>query len=1059
MPRAADPTETSSRASSTPNVYTVPPGRPFLRALAHAILSGNLPAVGGPRPALIDLPAYTILLPTRRAARALQEAFLTEAGVKSMLLPQIRPIAESDEDESLIAAATTGISADLDIPPAVDKLERQLVLTRFVMAWSAATQQATEGTDADIETVASAGAGTPAQAAHLARELSALVDAVETENVPLSKLVDLVPDHLSSHWQQTLEFLKVVTAAWPAYLGDRGQLAPMDRRNRLILAEAARIRATPPRAPLIVAGVTGSIPATGELMRAVITHATGAIVLPALDLMLDDATFDKIGGEHPEHPQFGFHRLLHQLGIERSSVRELPGPALSPARRARNRLISEAMRPSGALDTWRRLPAELPPEAVAAALEGVSLIEAATAEDEAETVALILREAAETPGKTAALVSPDRLLARRVAIRLEAYGIRVDDSAGRPFAKTVPGTFLDLVANAAAYRVAPADLMALLKHPLTRLGLSAGIVRRQARALELVAFRAPYLGGGIADLPGVIDRAAHEIETGARRHGTLRRFNQEDWRGVRDLVARLVAAFEPLLALIRLPRDEAIPLHRLCEAHVAVAEALAKPEEAAAEAPSPIWHGEAGEAAARLFGALMSPASAAPPVTYADYPDFYRSLIATESVRSRVPVHPRLSIWGPLEARMQQTDVVVLGSLNEGTWPAAADPGAWLNRPMRVTLGLPAPESETGRAAHDVVTLLGADRVILTRANKVDGVPTVPSRWLLRLKALLGGLGTTDVLASDAPWLAWARNRDHIPARRTIAQPEPRPPLALRPRRMSLSDVETWVANPYAIYAKHVLRLEPLPALGVLPGASDKGQIIHEALSAFARKYPDKLPDDVAGAMLDAVLTAARDLGAAPRVRAFWLPRFKRFAAWFADTEPDRRDGVLRLLSEVDARDVLEVPAGPFILTGRADRIDVKKDGVVITDYKTGTPPSDAEVTSGQASQLPLEAAMATAGGFTGLEPSTVLGLRYIRASGGEPPGTERMVKFKDTDAAAVGAKARDGLLSLIRAFDDPETPYRAVRRRKFSYDYDEYAGLARVGEWSLTSEGEEGTS
>ncbi len=1039
------------------NAFTVPPGRPFLEAVARAILSGDLPVRGGQRPELLDLPSITILLPTRRATRALQEAFLKAAGegagkgTRAMLLPAMRPIAEGDEDESLIAAAANprDFAAGLDIPPAVDKLERQLVLTRLVMAWAGAMKAHGGEGDAGLASMTSAGATTPGQAANLARDLAKLMDAVEVENVPLAQLDGLVPEHLSAHWQQTLDFLKVVTEAWPSYLADRRLTSPMDRRNRLILAEARRLAETPPRHPVIIAGVTGSIPATAELMRAVLAAPNGAIVLPALDTGLDDETFDGVGLEHPEHPQFGFHRLLARLGIARADVEELPGVMLAGTRAARNRLVSEAMRPAGSMQRWRTFAADTSRQETVAALEGVSLIEAPTTEDEAEAIALILREAAETPGRTAALVSPDRLLARRVAIRLESFGIRVDDSAGRPFIKTIPGTFLDLIANCVARRFAPADLMALLKHPLARLGLPVGDIRRSARALEIAAFRAPYLGSGIAGIEAAVERAAHGAETRERRGRAFRAISKRDWDGLRDLVASLARAFGPLVDLAGAPAATTHTLCALTTAHVAVAEALACPHDAAEGEASPLWRGEAGEAAARLLGGLMAEASPAPDLSFADYPDFFRSLIAAESVRSRVPVHPRLSIWGPLEARLQQTDVVILGSLNEGTWPAAADPGAWLNRPMRATLGLPAPEEETGRAAHDLTSLMGADRVYLTRAGKVDGVPAVASRWLLRLKALLNGVGGADVLAPSEPWLAWARARDHVALRAMIRAPDPRPPVALRPRRVSVSEVETWIANPYAIFAARVLKLEALPALGAAPGPAEKGQVLHEALSRFARKHPALLPDNTAQAFLEIAHDVVRDLRAEPRVRAFWLPRLARFADWFAATEGARRRGTTALLAEVDGIQVLDAPGGPFELRGRADRIDATDHGVVITDYKTGQPPSDRAVNAGVAPQLPLEAAMAAAGAFAGLPASKVAALRYIRASGGEPPGEERTVRLESGDPAAAGQAALDGLLRLIAEFDDASTPYRAVRRRRFSYDYDDYAQLARIGEWS----------
>ncbi len=1090
-----------------PNIFNVAPGRPFLETVARAILDGHLPTAGSAKPDPLDLPSMTILLPTRRAARALQEGFLKVTGGRAMLLPAIRPIAETEEEAGLIESFARGLDASemLSLPPAVGKLERQLVLTELVAAWSSALRRAAADDEGDLSpAVAMPGAGTPAQSALLAHDLATLMDAVETENVSLAELSELVPQELSEHWQKTLDFLKIVTMYWPAKLNERGLLSPMDRRNQLILAEARRLTSHPPAAPVIIAGVTGSIPATAELMRAVLSLPNGAIVMPALDQGLDEASWQRLSGRtrserspmhapartpqqsavqatidqpHPEHPQFGFQMLLTRLGLTRADVAELPGEPLEPQRVARNRLISEAMRPAGSMEQWRTYVRNADMMTVAAALSGVNLIEAPTAEDEAETVALILREAAETPGRTAALVSPDRLLARRVAIRLESWGIRVDDSAGRPFGKTVPGTFLDLVVNAWEARFAPAELMALLKHPLTRLGLSAGDVRRTSRNLEVAAFRAPYLGNGLAALDTAVERAAHAStpDSTERRHATVRRMNDRDWAAVRDLVQRLTKAFAPLTEARQGTDDsKMLPLRVLAAAHVAAAEAIAAPfvehspepvaaknldnrdqpqlfpeAEAADTVASPLWQGEAGEAAWMFFESLEDPALPETRLDPADYADFYRTLIAGETVRSRVPVHPRLSIWGPFEARLQQTDVMILGSLNEGTWPAAADPGAWLNRPMRQKLGLPSPEEEIGRAAHDLTTFFGAATVILTRADKVDGVPRVASRWLLRLDALLNGLGLGHALKPETPWLAWARARDHIAQLTPTASPEPRPPLELRPRRASVSDIETWVANPYAIFARKILRLDPLPAIGAVPGPQEKGQIIHLALSRFTERHPEKLPDDVVGAFIAAAAEVIRDYREEPRVRAFWLPRLQRFAEWFAASEAERRTGVTRLLAEVSAAHVLNVPGGPFTLSARADRIDVLAAGALVTDYKTGQLPGDPAVRSGAAPQLPLEAAMILEGAFKGLAPMPVAGLRYIRATGAEPPGEERLIKLKGGDWASLAASAMDGATRLITEFDDPATPFRALRRPRFKYEYDDYAHLARVGEWT----------
>ena len=1107
-------TEGSSHSAMAGRIYTVPPGRPFLDVLARAMLAGEFGNLDGQRkPGPLALTDITLLLPTRRATRALQDAFLANMEHRAVLLPTIRPISEADEEFSLLAglAGMTTQSVDnADAIPPIPELERRLVLTQLVLRWAQAMRKAASSHDAAMQTIA-AGSETPAQAAHLAGELARLMDMVETEDADLSQISGLVPDAFSQHWQKTLQFLDILMTFWPAHLAERGFSAPAAQRNATILAEARRLREAPPSGPVIVAGVTGSIPATAELMRAVAGLPNGAIVLPNLDLALDEESWDAIrpttgpaadlenSGRghapepHPEHPQFGLKVLLDRLGITRDDVQILPGAVLNPDERERQAFFSAAMRPAATTAQWHTYAQTIDRDVLTKALQGVSLVDAPNAHDEAEVVALILREALETPGQTAALVSPDRLLARRVATRLESWGIRVDDSAGRPFAKTVPGAFLDLVIEAMHQNFAPTNLTALLKHPLTRLKLGAFEARRAARALELAAFRTDYFGTGLDGVETALEEAKLDVSARERRERAVRRLREEDWAGARDLVQRLKRAYQPLVSIYQ--RNTPVSLTELATAHVAVAEAIAElpdhsendiavspgdvpdveaiiadqapldAKEAVAEPPlqlklfqvaegnedaeatSPLYSREAGAAASQLFTGLIDPGM--PPLDLApfDYADLYRSLIVGLNVRPRIPVHPRLSIWGPFEARLQQPDIVILGSLNDGTWPEAADAGAWLNRPMRKALGLPSPEEKIGHAAHDFVSLLGAKKVYLTRAEKIDGVPTVPSRWLMRIVALLDGMEMRHAIAMDRPWLGWARARDYIAQRHSISAPQPRPPVALRPRRLSVSAIEQWMANPYAIFARHILGLDPLPRLGKLPDASLKGSVIHDVLAEFARRYPHTLPDHVEHLLVAIAREQLAPYLSNPRIRAFWLPRFERFARWFAETEPQRRCETHRVLAEISGAMVLEAPQGPFTLTARADRIDMTPKGCIITDYKTGQAPNDKRVLAGLAPQLGLEAAIAIAGGFENVEPGPVAALCYIRSTGGTPPGESRMVKTGVVEALA--AELMTGLGRLVARFDDAQTPYSALRRSDFTYAFDDFAHLARVSEWS----------
>jgi ATP-dependent helicase/nuclease subunit B len=1032
-----------------PRLYSIPPSAPFLTTLAKAILQGELPSPGGPKPGPLTLPLTTIYLPTRRAGRALREAFLAETEGEALLLPRIRALGDPDEDAAIIFG--TGDFPDGDgamEAPAIGSLRRRLALMRLVLAFGErlGAEAAAESGDGAAPTFAL----TPGQASHLAADLARLMDFIESEEVALSALEEIVPEEFAGHWQLTVEFLKIVTEQWPRYLADNGLISPVARRTYLMAVETERLLKGSTY-PVIAAGSTGTVPATARLLKAIASVPNGAVVLPGLDSFLDDETWSRLADE-PEHPQFGMAELLRKLGATRADVADVPGALPDPAGRARLHLASEALRPAESTDRWERFlagddlsaggKASLGRASLANATSGIHLVVAPTAHDEAEAIALMLRSAVETPGKTAALVTPDRTLARRVAARLKRYDLAVDDSAGIPVAHTVPGAFLDLVLGAAETNFGPPELMALLKHPLALLGRSPGEARSAARALERGTFRGVYVGEGLEGA-----RAALHAAQSEERRGPVA-LSSSEHAGALRLVADLETAFAPLIALAGpLPQ----PAGRLAEVHAAVAEALARD---AAGSSSALWQGEAGEALSVLLAELID-AGRAVTLDPPDYPAFYRSLVAGDVVRPRAGLHPRLFIWGPLEARLQQPELVILGSLNEGVWPRPEEAGPWLSRPMRASLGLPPPERRIGLSAHDFAQALGAREVYLTRALKVDGVPTVPSRWLQRLLALVKAAGLEAKLAPAEPWVAWARERDTAPPFDPVTAPAPRPPLEARPRKLSVTRIERWIANPYEIFAKDILKLEPLNPLSIEPDAALRGQIVHRALHEFSHAYPDRLPDDIEEALVAIADRHFAALAGSPVVKAFWRPALRRFARWFAATEPARRSGVTKIVTEAYGTFDL---APSFRLTARADRIDIAEDGsAVIYDYKTGKPPLQKYVDELFSPQLPLEALIAEEGGFPDLGKRAVSGLRYIHVTGRAEGGVE--CEAGKNAPADLASEARAKLTRLIARYADPAMPYEVKRRSapafRQIYKYDAYEHLARIKEW-LTLEAEE---
>ena len=966
----------------------------------------------------LTLTRTTILLPTRRACRALRDAFLRAADGEALLLPKLLPLGDVDVDEIELrgdAASDempSAASGGATLPVALSGLRRQLLLTRLILADELAA---------------------PEQAAALARELARLLDQVATERLDLTRLHGLVPDDYAAHWQKTLGFLAILTERWPSVLRQEGAVDAADRRNAVLAAQAALWRAAPPSDPVIAAGSTGSIPATADLLEVIAGLPAGAIVLPGLDQGMTDEAWAKLD---PGHPQFGLKALIERLGFARASVLPWHAGEQTAAAALRARWLSSALLPAAASDDWRR-PETLPD----AALTGVARIDCASPQEEAGVIALALRETLERPGETAALITPDRDLARRVAAELGRFDIAIDDSAGRPLDQTPPGVFLRLLAAAAAADDAPVPVLALLKHPLAAARREPGAFRQAVRELERSVLRGPRPGIGLAALAEAIRRDPDPRLPPERRDRLAR---------LVDRVARRLAPLSALLAA------ETVTLSELAQCHLAVAEGLAATS--THDGAERLWASDAGEAAAGWIAELLDAARGFPAIRGAFYPGLFDALIQGQVVRPRYGLHPRLAILGPLEARLQHADRVILGGLNEGTWPAEPPVDAWLSRPMRASFGLPAPERRIGQAAHDFAQAFCAREIVLTRAAKVDGTPTVASRWLQRLATVLQAAGRPTALdATDqrAPrWLAWYRRHAAAPAAAPWPAPAPLPPLAARPRKLSVTAVERWMRDPYEIYARHVLDLSALEPLDADPGAAERGLFIHHALDAFVRAHPDALPTDAVERLIELGRQAFGASLDRPAVWAFWWPRFARIARWFVAEETARRGRLARVATESRGRLVIDAAGGPFTLTAKADRIERAHDGALaIVDYKTGAPPSWDDVTTGLSPQLPLEAVIARAGGFADLPACEVAALAYWRLSGGDPPGEIMLLKPHKV-APAIDAAAR-GLRALIDRYDDPATAYPPIPRPDKAPAHSDYAHLARIKEWSG---GEDGT-
>ncbi len=854
------------------------------------------------------------------------------------------------------------------------------------------------------------------------------MDEAERAEVDLARrLPEAADPAYAAHWAQTLKFLRIVTRSWPSWLAEQGLMNPAARLIALLDAQAAAWNAAPPAEWVLAAGTTAGIPAVARLLRVVAHLPNGAVVLPGLDTGMSERAWAELDDTHP---QAGLARLLHGLGATRNDVRPWPAAAPEAVVMRRGATLSQALLPANALAEWRN--------ADPGTIEGLMLLSPADQQEEAAAITMVLREALETPEATAALVTPDRDLAGRVATDLLRYGVVADDSAGEALADSPPAVFLRLLARAVADGLAPVALLALLKHPLAAAGLSPAVCRAAARSLELACLRGPRPQRGVAGLRRALGRAGTDTA----------------------LLERLEDCLEPALRIdTAVEVAPALALAALVEA----GERLAATDELAG--PSRLWAGEEGEALAVRLAEVQSALSLLPDQRHDVLPGLLEAVLEGAVVRSRRALrgrggveHPRVFIWGLLEARLQTADVMVLGGLAEGVWPPASDPGAWLSRPMRATVGLASPEEIVGQSAHDFVSsACAAPIVVLSCPRRREGAPVVPARWLTRLETLLAGQG---LRLPQHPAATWVRALDQpSDGPRPVQPPRPCPAIALRPRRLSVTEIETWLRDPYAIHARHILKLRKLRSLDEATDAADYGSLVHAGLHHFLEEFGPRWPVDAAAQLRRGMARALAEAGLREALAVWLAPRLERIADWVARIEAERRSVCPPVALIPEASGTLELgrPGGLFRLVGRADRIERRREGgLAILDYKTGMPPSQKEVDAGLAPQLLLEAAMAQAGAFGEGISGTAEELTYWHLTGGYHAGELRTL-FK-ADAAAIAAavaEARKALCALIDAFDAPDRCYLSQPQPGVAPRFSDYAQLARVAEWAAA--GDEG--
>lgn len=980
-----------------PRVYTIPPHRAFADALAAGLIR-----MYGKDP--LGLARGIILVPTNRTARAIQDAFVRRAET-GLLLPRLVPIGDPEIAETL-GSALDPIGQGLSVPPAIPPLERTMRLATIVQR---VRSRMGEPVDAG-------------EAVRLARDLGATLDQLLIEQVDPRKLPESVESDLSAHWQVSLDQLDVILTEWPAELEKLGKIDMAERRNRLLDHVVRRWKDAPPPGFVVAAGIASTSPAVAGVLRTVSRMENGMVVLPALDITMPGEEWEALGPHEPDpetgfrkrsietHPQFALKLLLDRIGVARGEVTRWRwgGGRDSPA--VRTKAIGNAMAPASFTGKWNDLP---PRER---RLSGVRGLELATPAEEAQVIAIAMRETLEEPGRTAALVTPDRALARRVSAHLKRWGIEADDSAGRPLSEEPPGTLLIALAEAAAERFAPVPLLALLKHPLVRAGEKRGAWLAAVRRFD-IAMRGPRPRPGLDAITGHLATTLANARDQAKPAITAA---LQWWKEAVELLAPLEQASgqtRDLPGLVTAIREAATRL-----------------------AGDAVWSGPDGREAAHFIADCEAQSALGPAdATIADLPPLLIHLMADIAIRPPQGGHPRLFIWGVLEARLQQADLMILGGLNEGTWPNLPTPDPWLAPRLRAELGLPGLERRIGLAAHDFASALGGRQVLVTRARRDASAPAIASRFWLRMEAMTGGL-------TRAPrFKAWAQSIDRADRAALLAErPAPRPPLADRPRQISVTKVDRLKADPFSFYAQTMLKLSQLDPVDAEPSPAWRGSAVHEILENWFRE--DQCDPDKLVARAETLLDAS---DAHPLMRALWRPRLIEPIRWMAErVRAQIAAGRVPVAAEVEGRTEIS----GVTLTGKVDRIDrLDGGGLAIIDYKTGQPPSPAAVEAGFAMQLGLLGLLAERGAFADLEGKAAVFEYWSLGKDGDGFGyvKEPFRKRGDIEITPENfvAHAASVFASAAEQWLIGDEPFTAKLHPEYA-PYGEYDQLMRLQEW-----------
>jgi ATP-dependent helicase/nuclease subunit B len=1011
-----------------PTVFNIPAGVSFFDCLAQGIIQhyNNQPEL---------FSKITIFLPSKQNIKTLKESFFKINHGKILLLPKIRSLGDMlDNEMSLLPDIETSPYAILSQKKVINYKSRHLALTRFILETFKSTKNANISYQEGFS---------------LAATLLELLDSLQLEQISPTILKEIKIDGYIENWQKNLDIINSVTELWTNYLVSHNYCDPIIHRNAIFNYLSHYWLNNPSNAPVIIAGSIDSTPASAHFIKSIGCLEKGCIVLSGLDTGLTEKDIHNL---NPNHPQYELYKLIHYFGNDVASIENWTSTDkfLTNRHKQRQKLCHEIMRSSETTESWINIAERLSNHDISQAIQDINIIHAPNERKEASAIALIIREAMETPNKSIALVTPNRLLVQRVKAILTRWNIIPNDSAGIALSSLPQGIYFKLLCDVLESNFAPIQLLSFLKHPFSNAGFAKGDFKTQVYRLEKQILRGVAPSNGLQGYRQALklkiellkNKSDIDAEKSKHLHLSL------------SLIDFLERLFSPIIAL-----DDYCTMTDFTETFINLINQCACTD--TQNATELFWSDDAGQCANDLLSSFIDISDSLGFLPKQAIYNHIKEFSAKTSIHKNFGYDKNVFIWGTSEARLQQADIMILAGLTEGSWPVSPQANIWLSRPMQEQLGLTTPERHIGLSAHEFVQAICSSKIFLTYSAESNGSPNIPSRWIISLENIIQGVFTsTDILKNlyNTPYLSWLEQLDNtdiipIPAKR----PMPKPPINLRPKAISVTDAEKWLRDPYTIYCKHILNLKKLNGIDEELNASEKGTIIHKLFNDFTiatqtgfHGSPEQIMNNIVNNLLES-------LKQRPLLYIFWGNRLHYICTQFVEFEIERRKKLTPILSEIDGKISFQTTQGDFTIKARCDRIDLTQDNqAIIVDYKTSSSsaPSYEQMKIGLAPQLPLQAIILEQGGFG--KPYQSCAAHYIIVNETKNPPFE--IKEMKSKQSLSSDKPFNALIHdifedfkiWVEKYNDINTAYISRRLPQFLKYEGDYDHLARVKEWVL---------